>query len=345
MIRPSSLPMLKQCSQFSGEGGKFAELGILRHEAFNKLLTLEIAKNSGVPATTTEDEILAPIDENERENILWAVEQVKLKAPMSDYPLILETKRSFTAPDFSTIEGTPDATCGPVLFDLKWRRRDYTSQMAAYALMLFEEGWTCPIDVYVLYAESKFAKHFTLTREEAEQIVSDVLNQAKGEPTPCDYCHWCSKLKDCKPYIDMVNTVASNRTDWQLEQYHASEIKTPEEMGKALRLARRLSKWCEGIEYHANEMATKQGSVPDGFKLKSRRGNRFITSVSEAFPLVGLPQDDFLKLCDISLKSLTEAYSAFHGMQKKPAERDLERKLGEVIQRKPSSMSLVEEKE
>ena len=95
---------------------------------------------------------------------------------------------------------------------------------------------------------------------------------------------------------------------------------------------------------NCKELAIKQGILPVGYKLQSRQGNRFISSVTDAFARAGLPQDEFLKLCEIKLTSLIERFVAFNGMKKAQAERTVEEKLGEIIQRKSPSMSLVKEK-
>jgi hypothetical protein len=324
--------MLDQCTCYEGEGGDYAEIGTLRHSALTALLNGDRT-------------LVAALEDQDREGVEWAAEQINLKAPLSDYPLMLEVKRSFLAPNFATITGTPDVTCGPVLFDLKWRRRDYTSQMACYALMLLDSGWGPRIDVYVLYAESQHCDHIWFDRESAEAVVSSVLDKPHLCPVPCDYCGWCKNKTTCSALVARVNAVAAGREDWALEQYHATQIETPAEMGKALKLARAIIHWAEGVEHRAREMALKQGMVAKGFKLSTRQGNRYITSVLDAFPRVGIPQEDFLKVCEVKLSALTEAYAAFTNMKKAPAERELERKLGDVIQRKNSTQSLVEDKE
>ena len=117
-------------------------------------------------------------------------------------------------------------------------------------------------------------------------------------------------------------------------------ISTAEQMGKALTIARRLKEWCEAVEHHAREMALKQGQIPHGFELASRRGAREVESVAGAFGLTGLPQDEFLKACKVNFKDLSEAFATFHGMKKAQAERQLDVKLASVITRKPSSQFL-----
>jgi hypothetical protein len=89
-------------------------------------------------------------------------------------------------------------------------------------------------------------------------------------------------------------------------------------------------------------MALKKGTVPVGFKLHTRRGKRKITSVIEAFPRCGLPQETFLAACEISFSSLVSAYKDFHKFPEAASERDIEQKLGELLTRNNSSQSLVE---
>jgi hypothetical protein len=135
--------------------------------------------------------------------------------------------------------------------------------------------------------------------------------------------------------------VAAQREDWKLETFHSSEIKTTDEMGKALKLARQLAHWCESVEFHAKEMAVKEGAIPSGFKIQQRQGNRFIPSVSDAFGRMAMPQGEFLKACEVKFSRLVEVVAELNGLKKAQAERDVERKLAEAITRKPSSVSLV----
>ena len=115
-------------------------------------------------------------------------------------------------------------------------------------------------------------------------------------------------------------------------------------MGQALKIARQIFGWVEAIEHHAKEMAVKQGIIPAGFKIQNRKGNRAISSVIDAFARAGLPQEEFLALCDIKFSSLVEKTMEINGMKKAQAERTVEEKLGEIIQRKAHSLSLVVEK-
>ena len=345
--RPSSLPALDQCPRFeSGGTSDFAEAGTIRHAAIYDLLINNSRRDIKSAYENDLSDALNHVDESERDAVIWAAEYIKLKAPTTDYPLRCEEKREWCGPDFSDREGTPDVTCGNHIFDLKWRRRDYTAQMADYALAVMQDGFES-VTIHILYGAFKQIEVIQLDYATASRIVLDILTRAndpKSEPNPCDYCGWCAKRLTCNALLNRVNTVVENREDWRLTSYHSSEILTAEEMGKALRLAKALGAWCEAVEHHAREMA-RNGIVPEGFKVQERKGNRFIASITEAYSRSGLSQEDFIAACEIKFSSLVELYAAQNGLKKAAAEREMERKLGEVVQRKNSTVSLVSVKE
>lgn len=342
-IRPSSLPALAECPRFESDptGSEHTTAGTLRHQVFRDLLA-SVPQEDAAPLLAAAKDL----SEEDVDGVVWAVEYVRIKANLADHPLVLEQRRAFTGPDFEEITGTPDAICGSDIFDLKWRRSDYTAQMAAYALMLLQMGHGL-VRVHVLYAESKKAEVIEFDAAKATSLVFGIIERAaalEAEPSACSFCGWCAKRLTCPAVLKQVNAVVANREDFNLQTWHASEIQSGEEMGKALRIARTVAEWCESVEHHAKDMAIKKGIIPAGFKVQNRQGNRYVASLPDAFAKAGLPQDKFLAACEIKLSRLAEAYMAANGMKKAPAERELEAKLGDTIQRKPSTVSLVLEK-
>jgi hypothetical protein len=327
--------MLAQCPKFAGTGGEFAEAGTARHNALSEFMRDDSRL------------LLDELEEEQRDAVIWAAEYIRMVAPMADHPIDFERTLSFTAPDFTEQPGTPDVVCHNHIFDLKWRWRDYTAQMAAYALMLIDKGHA-EVKCHLLFGENQTKQILTFDRTSALAVIEPIYAQVSdtgSQPKPCDYCGWCSRSATCPALTKQANAIAAGREDWELEQYHASKIDDPAEMAKALRLARAVIKWAEAIEHHAKEMAVKQGLTLPGFETKTRRGNRYIPSVIEAFPLSGLPQPEFLAACSVSFTDLVERYAAFHSTPKAASERELERKLGSALTRKNSSISLVEKKE
>lgn len=337
-IRPSTLPMWQQCPCLvPTTGNAYTTAGTARHAALAAVLG-------------GNDNALAALpDDQQREAVQWAAEYIRLKAPMADYPLEVETKGAFISEGWDTIEGTPDVCCGPAdIFDLKSRPRDYSAQMAAYALMQFERFPGAElVRCHLLYAETKTVEVLEFDHAKASALVESIIASVKtAERTPraCDYCSWCAIQTTCPELVEAAQFVASCREDWDLETFHATDIAKPVEMAKALKLARRLADWCEGIERAAKEMAVKQGVTLPGFTIREMRGRREVTSVTGAFGVVGLPQADFLTACKVGFTDLVAVYAGVHGMKKAPAERDLEAKLGDLCKRKPSSIQLVAER-
>lgn len=335
MKRPSSFPALLKCGQYEGreEDTEATERGTERHKAFRALLV----NNDPLP--------MMGLCEEDRVGVDWAVDFVRMKAPSSDHPMRCEEPGSFVTPSFDFVHGTPDVRCGWMLFDLKWRSADYTAQMACYALMMMEENQELErVECWVLFAERQHAQQLWFTRESAEELVAKAeANEGNGEPDPCDFCDWCARAHYCKALVKMANTVREGREDWELDQYHGSEIQDSAEMAKGLRLARRMAAWAEAMEHHARQMVVREGKEIPGFKQSFRQGNRYIHgTVEEVFSVMRLPQDQLLKGCEPKFSKLSGVLGEIHGMSKANAEKEAERRLGDLLQRKPSTVSLIE---
>lgn len=341
--------MLAACPRWESAGGNAdTSAGEARHIALSRALS-----NDPDPYRGLSEEDAAEVE--------WAAEYIRCKAPTSEHPLRIEFHVNPLQDDFTPLfesGGRLDVACGPVLFDLKNKVRNYTAQMAAYALAMFQEhGWES-VEVHLLFAETKTAQVIKLTEARCHEIIDPIIAAVRdplSQPQACEYCGWCARKLTCSALLTPAATIARAREElspevkasfeaWIGDGAHTSKIDDPALMGAVLKVARVLADWCEAAEYRAKDMALKQGLVPAGFKLQTRQGNRFITSVADAFPLVGLPQAEFLKACEVKLSSLVEAYATFHGQKKAPAERDVQNKLGDLVQRKPSTQILVAEK-
>ena len=326
-IRPSSMPALAQCSCFEPSASDFAEAGTDRHAALR-------AHFAG------DDSLLDLLPEDDAEGVRWAADYIRMKAPLADHPIRFEHPLTLILEDFTEINGTPDATCHFDLFDLKWRERDYTAQLACYVLMRLQElGRNATIRVHVLYAVFRRAEVFDLDESSARAIVQPILDHARDldrQPTPCSYCTWCARQLTCTALNQRAQAVGAGREDWQLESYHCSEITDPLQMSRALILARHLAKWCKAVEHHALDMVIKRGQQIPGFTLKSRAGKRSCHDLTGAFNALGLPVETFLSCCDVRFstskdnpgkKGIEDVYAAARGMKKAAAKRELSRKL------------------
>jgi len=326
--------MLSQCPKFEGAPSEFTTEGTERHH----VLAEYFRGNENILANYTEDYL---------ENLEWAIDYIKVKAPMQDHPLEIEQLREAVLPNGLKIKGTPDFVCGSEIIDLKWRFRDYWAQMAAYAWMVLDLDRFPVVTSHLLFANNQAARTYTWTKESAWEAMQKIITNVQSPwaaPIPCEYCGWCANKLKCEALIQQVNIALANNPEWQLPQWHPSEMTTSEELGLALKIARTLADWCESVEFHCREKATKEGVCPSGYTLLRRKGSRFIEDVSGAFHASNLPQDEFIKACSVKPRSLFDIYAKFHGMKKAPAERDMTERLGPIIQNKKDVIMLVVDK-
>ena len=332
--------MLAECARWKSDGArKYTEPGTLRHTALSWQLASEAPE-------VARAESLAKLDEEGREAVQWGAEYIRLHAPMADYPLHCERTLTMLDDQFAEVmRGTPDVVCGNHIFDLKWRERDYTAQMAAYALMLMEaSGWK-EVHVHLLFGDRKYAERYTFTLYEAQNMVDSILAEVGSAkaPTPCDYCGWCANRLTCSALVNTAKKVADgySLTD-KVANWHPSENPDAEQLATMLFVARKVLKpWIESVEFHALEAITKQGLSIPGYELKTRKAREWIADVAGAFAAAGLPQDEFLRCCDVRLNTsktypdklgLVDCYAKQSGLKKAVAKREVIAKLASTIQ-------------
>lgn len=299
MLRASSLPALAQCPCFESGSSKYAESGTDRHTALERHFA-------------GDDSLLNILPEEEQEGVRWAAEYIRLHAPMSEYPLEWEKQGAAILSDLTEIPGKTDAYCALDLFDLKWRAADYKAQMALYALIRMQAAEMNPnveLKVHILYACFKRVEVLNFDFETASKIVEDIAAAYRNpnkQPNPCGYCNYCANKITCPALNERAQAVAAGREDWKLEQYHTSQITTPTEMSKALSLAKVLKGWCEAVEFHAKEMAIKDGVTIPGYELKSKAGKSSCANVIGAYNELSLTAEEFLQCCDVRLETSKE---------------------------------------
>ncbi len=326
MLRASSLPALAECPRFESGDTGYTDAGTDRHIALRKHFE-------------GDDTMLDLLPDEDAEGVRWAADYIRVHAPASKQPLLWETETEVILEDYTRIPGTRDAVCGREIFDLKWRHSGYAPQMALYALSRIEELGGGEVSVHLLYACFKRAEVLRFDREAALRILEPIaarVTSPSALPTPCSYCGWCDKKIKCTALNERAHAVNAGREDWKLQQYHASEIKSPTEMAKAKALSRQLRAWCDAVDYHALQLAVKQGLTIPGFEVKTKAGRSSCADVLGAFQATGLPAPDFLACCDLRLstakdnpakKGLTDAYAAAKGLSKAAATRELKAKL------------------
>lgn len=340
-LAPSSWPGLDKCACFRPDKSetKYSRHGNDEHAILANLLR-------GLPVEWS------TVDQTERENIEWAFEYIKLnshsKIHVEERGRLLDD--NFEQITFGRIDAWSFACLNDQsavdLFDYKsGQMRDYRAQLIAYALILLEKLGCQRCRVHCVYGRFRRVQKFEITRQDAWDWVNRFLAQVRDpskSPVACDYCAFCADRLTCPARIQQVNAIAKGRPDWALENYHSSQITDPKEMSKALKLARRIKDWCEAVEYHARKMALEKGMSLPGFKVQNRAGRREVHNLSLAYQRCGLPQDVFLKCCDLRFGELEEAFATTHGMKVAAAKRELSTRLGDLVERRPDTKSIIE---
>lgn len=337
-MRPSSLPMLDAerggCSWFLPSGDTDdKELGRDRHSAW-------VALCKGDPS------LVNLLEAEDREGLIWAADYFRLNAPAADWPVSFEQKRTLLDDDFSPImEGTPDAVCGPHIFDLKWRPRDYFGQLAAYAAMVLADSefdWVC---VHILFGATQQSSQLWFRRDETFRTVLHIIECVEtGEAAICDYCSWCDRQLTCPAFNEPAIAIAKGREDWGMQTYHCSEITSPEDMALAIRLSSHLRKWCDAVDYHKREWMIKQGIKVPGYRVREEKGDREITDLNEAARLSGIPVDSFVEACSCGIGALKKLWAKHFEISEAEADKQINVRLAAVIKRTPT-VSVVKEKE
>lgn len=338
--------MLAQCPAFEPSGGADADLGTDRHSALKAHLQ-------------GDDSELDLLDDESQVGIRWAADYIRATTS-GEWPLELEVKGSFTAPNFEEIPGTRDAVCGPDVFDFKWRPRDYTAQMACYAAMQLEKGFE-RVRVHVLFGATKQVVKLDFTQEAVDACISPILDGLNDpQPRTCDYCGWCTKQLVCPQNTKPAEVVGGGYaepglldiTTWRpSDMMNLTDPENVKHLAFALTLWRRvLKKWGESVEFHALEAATKLGLQLPGYELKTRQGKQFVSDVEAAFKASGLEPKDFLKACQVRLNT-SKKYpdqlgldSIFKERFNEPsaaaAKRTVKSKLGDFIKRAKETIQL-----
>lgn len=339
--RPSSLPAIATCPSFQSDKGRdFTLDGTIRHEALQSKFDSENA---------VIDPKLTPwLDDQSIEGIEWAYDYITRRIDGLKSQLYIEHKvESEALSNLGVADGTLDYHWQDHLFDFKWRERDYSLQMAAYAIALMEFLFVDRVTVHILYGETMNAVEYEITMEEAVSMIKEVVDDIHINPVKyrwSSYCGWCARKLDC-PLIGAAIEESRRHPDFNLQSFDVSQLRqNEEEMNKAVKTARVLKKWIEEVEKQSREMAIGGLEFPD-FELRSRAGNSNIEDVSRAYEDSGLPVDTFQECCSVSVTKLAEAWRAIHGTSVAASRSELKRRLGDNLKPGPKIYYLQKKRE
>ena len=299
-IRPSALPALQVSPKFeSGRSSEAALLGQDRH----------IFLSEALKENQAGDALNSLVKSDEVAGVNWAKDYVLRicnavdQLILSEHPVVVHCKNGK-----HLMQGTVDAICGDHIFDMKWRRSDYSAQMAAYALALMQMRNTEKAMVHLLFAESMESVCYEISKPEAEEIVYSIVTITRNPEIRCkasEYCKWCKHVVNCKVLLEKVETVE----DHLAKITPLQNLSTPHGLGAALTLAHEIEVWIDEVFTIAKERALAGGEVT-GYRLETRNAPRKLRKdcLPELHSLLGLSPGAFLQACTASIPKLEASF-------------------------------------
>jgi len=151
--------------------------------------------------------------------------------------------------------GSMDAYCKGHLFDLKTgQKRDYKQQMAAYALGVMQKYGDKELTCHLVYSRFKGVDKFSLTREQAEDIVYaivDSVNDPTRSPWPCEYCAWCARKESCTALKHFAYTIGGQMD--AMKHINLNAPLKPAVRQRLLSIVDAVENWSEGIREKVNK--------------------------------------------------------------------------------------------
>lgn len=188
LIRPSSLPKLAHCRCYVSQSGT--------SEAAERGTRLDAILRAAWPNNA---KALEELEGDDLEAVRWGFQHLELLS-FGSHVETREEELQAVVPVDGIKAGTMDALCveGGWLADFKTGQvRDYSAQMAAYALACmdayFSDEWTS----HLLFVDQQLTVSHRWAREEAEQLVLSIVNAPKV-PTPFENCSWCGAFETCE---------------------------------------------------------------------------------------------------------------------------------------------------
>lgn len=323
MLRPSSLDILSQCSQYESKGGnEYTDAGTLRHEAIQAYY--EGFKNESA---------LAELSLDDQESVKWAVDQLELFAPVDSYVPEFEQRLKFKSEKYQPWlpnGGQIDIRVGNFVIDIKSRPRVYYKQMLAYACLIFDNHPDINnLYFYLLFTESRSIARYTFHRHDAFTKLEQVITSINEDEScnRCDYCGWCRKVATCPEYLEPAKAIYKSWHGKEAEFLAGlkigDKIDDPDQLGELLDFAKAVETWAEAIKDYANEKANVDGIIPTGFKMIERAGSRFVTDIIGAYENSRLQPSEFIELCSITFGKIVDAYRQKFELTKSQAEKQV----------------------
>ena len=338
-LSPSKFVQWDLCPCFeSGPVGDAAIQGTLEHEVLEAMLRGEEPPEH---------------DEETAEKVVWAYEYILEEANrlgVGAGELLIEEEIHITDENMDELTfGTLDVAFQDVIYDYKsGQKRDYSAQMACYALGYMQAKGLSKVVCVELYGRYKEAVRYAVSIEDAAATVFEIAGRVKDEnkkPEKNKYCGWCLKKANCKAITDNVKAVGKAVQKELTPAKLTALVKKPlgdlkpAELETLMPFVEVVESWTKAVKDHCLDRLVA-GDQIDGYKIKERKGNQYITDMPEALKLSGIEQkylDPFIKY---SMTDMGKALAVQNGITQKAAKELLETQLASVLERKKSTISL-----
>ena len=185
--------------------------------------------------------------------VIWSAQYIM--SVVGRKKLITEERISVMRGDEEITFGSMDAYCKGHLFDLKTgQKRDYSQQMAAYALGVMQKYKEKKLTCHLVYSKTKEVEKFDLTREEAEDTVYaivDSVNDPTRSPWPCEYCAWCARKESCTALKHFAYTIGGQMA--AMKHINLNAPLQPAVRQRLLSIVDAVENWSEGIREKVNK--------------------------------------------------------------------------------------------
>ncbi len=338
-LRPSSLPFLQQCPEYTGSAQTPAAMdGTAQHAALAACLANSPEK----------DMLMADLTPGGHEAVTWAAQHVQSIAQGAK----IETERrvSLTLPNGMVISGTVDNmhVDAGVLYLSDFKRGEYADcrpQLAAYAVGLMQELGYKTATAQILYGRTRHIDEFEVGLDDAlarlSGMVQEISDGRADDPArgiPSDACTYCGHAATC-PALAGVAMAVVRGIDVGLETFDPISMRKPETIAKALAAATVLDKWSKAVRERAKSLAQSGTPIP-GYAISEAKGKPTITDISAACHRLGLDPDEFLGCCNVAIGKLAVAVAEKNGQTLAVARAFIDEKIADLIQRGAPSVSL-----
>lgn len=332
-LPPSSLDKKKHCALWvSGDVGQAAEDGTEDHAAL------------------FDDKLRSALPPGRRAEVTWFYELVKCQRDESTFA-VEKRLDVYDADDNLVTFGTADALDGsPAVWDYKSGQfADHEAQMFCYALGLMQLFNKLQCRVSIGWGRRMKVDEYYVTRADAEAYLFPLFAQIKAAMAADErhvgkWCRWCGQKLNCPKFTAAVGVVRQCIAG-DLPVFDPAKFDEPEHLASAVRFIRLfVTPWADALEKRAKDAALS-GTVLPGLELTTKQGRRHIEDLAQAFQLLALPQDEFLKCCNIAIGKTEEVFSAHNLLTRARAEAEVARRLNPITTRGADvrSLEIVEE--